>query len=238
VIGPVRICAWLLLPLLAIACGTSGKRVTADVMRTPEFQPDSLQTVAFIGLAAGSMGGEEALLVMEPLLETQLLAASAPFVVLPRDEVERRAALQGGRQTLKAVRDYWRDSKRVDKFEIAKLGAQLSVRAVLLGLIDEWGQISASQGSGEAAYTRVGASLTLYSVRTGRSIWRASASETLESESLGQDIEGSEQQTTQRRERQRSAGVQAVGRGPSAPSFEAVGEIVAGRLAGALLVQP
>jgi hypothetical protein len=227
----VRFPCVLIAVVLLLGCQTGSKRGLASVMQTADYHPDSLQVIAYVGAGATSVAGDDARVLMETLFEEQLMGTALPFVVLSREEVERRVAASGASASLDAVRRYWRDAKKVDKFEIAKLGEATGAGAILLGLVDEWGQIDASQGSADASYTRVGASLMLYSVASGRSMWRAKKAETMKSESLEQDMEGgSEQRTARSRELRRSAGVQSLERGPAAPRFEIVGAAVAAAL--------
>jgi hypothetical protein len=230
-----RFSCLLVAVVLLLGCQTGSKRGLAKVMQTADYHPDSLQVIAYIGAGATSVAGDDARALMETLFEDQMLGTALPFVLLSREEVERRVAANGARTALDAVQRYWRDAKKVDKFEVAKLGAAVGAQAILLALVDEWGQIDASQGSGDASYTRVGASLMLYSVATGRCLWRAKEAETMKSESLEQDMGGgSEQNTARSRELRRSAGVQSLDRGPAAPRFEVVGAAVAATLVQAL----
>ncbi|MBM3317996.1 MAG: hypothetical protein FJY75_09100 [Candidatus Eisenbacteria bacterium] len=226
---------WSLLGLL-LGCQAGPKRGVAQVTLSPAYHPDSLGAVAFLGVARGSAAGESAQRAMEALIEEHLMAARAPFAILPRDEVERRVAAAGGRETLAAVLAYWRNDKKVDKFELMKLGGMIGAEGVFLALVDEWSQDAASGGEGLAANTRVSASLSLYSTVSGRRIWRADAAETMSSTALlKDDLVGSEQNTARAREIERRApGAHSGDAGPAAVGFEAVGRVVAGALARAL----
>jgi hypothetical protein len=217
-------------------CQSGPKRGTANVVRTPAYQPDSLGTVAFLGLARGSAAAEDAPREMEPLLTAQLAAAALPFTLISREEVERRLATPEDVQTLGAVLTFWNDDKKVDRFELMKLGERTGVGGFLLGVVDEWSQTQATSGGGNAAMTRVGVSLTLYSAATGRSVWRADAAETLEATATLGGVEiGSESNTAMNRQRQQhGATVRGLERGANAPEFVEAGGLVAAALVQAL----
>jgi hypothetical protein len=233
-----RIALWipLCLCLVGLACQSASDRPSANVVKSSSFRPEELNAVAFLGLASGSMAGEEAQRLMEPLIESHLLATQLPFVVLPLSETERRARAQQSIATLRGIQDYWRDAKRVDKFEIARLGEQLGVDAVLVGVVEEWTQVDATSGTVETSFTRIAAGLKLYSVETGRCLWRAEKTETMEPEGIDIEMDtGSEQLTARQAEAQaRSATVQARGRALPPPRFELVAETIATALAQAL----
>lgn len=226
----------LLLSLLALGCQSGARPGVAQVVRSPGYRPDSLETVAFLGFARGSAAAELAPAAMEEMIEAYLLAMDVPFAVVTREAAERRVVSAEGRRALKAVLDYWRDDKLVDRFELMKLAEEMAVGGFLLGLVDEWSQTAVSGGSGEAGSTRISASLSLYDGATGRRVWRANAAESEESVGmLGGVSVGSESETARTRElKQRSTVAQSAEPKTDMPEYDSVAGVVARALVRAL----
>jgi len=224
----------LVLPLLA--CQSAPPRgAFVDVTATPGYDAAAVGTAAYVGLAAAAATPKEALPIVEPRVEQHLRNQQLPFVLLASDEVERRAQSAGGAEQLQTVRNYWRDAKKIDKFAVADLGGAIGADALLVGWIDDWTQVDATQESADASFTRIGARLRLISVDTGATLWEVAATRTSESESIEQDAgAGDEFDTARRRELQRSARVRALSTGVGPPRFEDVADEVAALLAGAV----
>jgi len=222
-----------LLMLCAMACQPRPEGPLIQVLRSSDFHPDSLDAVAFLAFSGG-MAGDAAVQVVEPILEDQLLGQGYPFVVLPRRELSRRAQAEDVGPLLGKVRDFWRGSQKVDKFKLAELCAAVGIQGVLVGQVDDWIQVKASEGTGESSVTRVAASLAYYSAANGRRAWKARAAETVASESLEQDITDARELTSRGRERLRAKTVQSAARKLPAPDFDVVARSVAAALAAAL----
>jgi hypothetical protein len=221
--------------LLAIGpgCRPANRGPVVQVTRSPEFRPDSLKVIAFLGLGS-SVPDPRALPLMEPAMERALADVKLPYLILWPDEAERRARNSGAEETYRAVRDYWRDSKKLDKFRAAELCRVLSVNAILIGTVVDWVQTDASPSSTLNPSTKVIASLSLYPAGTGRPVWQAQASQTLETTARETDSGDPYRRTVRRRELERSPQVQARERSPEAPGFEEIVDIVAAELARAL----
>jgi hypothetical protein len=221
--------------LLAVGpgCRPANRGPVLQVTRSPEFHPDSLKTVAFLGLGS-SVPDPRAVPMMEPAMERALAAEKYRFVILGPDDAERRSRISGSEETYRAVRDYWRDSKKIDKFRAAELCRVLDVDAILIGTVVDWLQTDASASSTQNPSTKVIASLSLYPAGAGRPAWQAQASQTLEITGREGDSGDPYRRTVRQRELERSPQVQARGRGAEAPGFEEVVDIVAAELARAL----
>jgi len=226
-----------LLALLAMGPGcqprNTGPLVT--ITRTPEFHLDSLKSVAYLGMGS-SVPDPLAVQLMEPAIQSHLLAATCPFLLLRLDEVERRVRIAGADETFRAVRDYWRDEKKIDKFKAAELCKILGADGILIGCVVDWLQVDAASSAQQVASTRVIASLSLFPAGEGRPAWRAEVSHTVESQAREQGTRDPYAQTARSRELQKAAGVQARSRtrDAGAPGFEDVVEAVATALVKAL----
>ena len=230
--------SFVLAGLILLGCGAGCQPANhgpvVQVTRTPEFHPDSLKVVAFLGLGS-SVPDPRAVPMMEPAIQRHLAAAKLRFVILWPDEAERRVRISGGEETYRAVRDYWRDSKKLDKFRAAELCRILDVDAILIGTVVDWLQTEASPTSTQNPSTKVIASLSLYPEGASRPVWQAQVSQTIEDTGRDADSGGDAyHHTARQRELERSPQVQARERGPGAPGFDEVVDIVAAELAKAL----
>jgi len=226
-----RLCLVVLACLLigGAGCRTRTEEPLTEVIRSPDYRPDSVGTVAYLGFAGGT-SGEAARTMMEDLVEQRLLASQEVFVVLPRDEISRRARAEGVEELLGEVRDFWRGSRKIDKLKTGELCAALGTRAVVVGVVEDWIETGSARGSSESPYSRVAATLEIYSAETGRRLWKARSSQTLEARALEGSLQEEHEGTVRGRERMRSNTVQATQQEQQAPAIEGV----AGQVAGAL----
>ena len=215
------------------ACRTRTEEPLTQVIRSPGLDPDTLGAVAYLGFAAGT-SGETARTTMEDIVERRLLATPTAFVIMRRDEIARRANADNAGPLLAEVRDFWRGSGKFDKFKLADLCAALGVRAVLVGMIEDWVEAGSAKGSSDVPYSKVAATLELYSADTGRRLWKARSSQSAQTQALEGSLEAEHATTVQGRERMRSQTVQATQRGQEAPAIEGVAEQVAAALEKAL----
>ena len=217
----------MFLLLLVVGCrsGTGAGGGAAKVTTLPDFKLDSLKVVAFVGLGH-SVTAENCVDILEPILEGHLLGAQLPFVMLPKPEVAARANRAGAANVYREVSDFWRDSKKVDKFKLEELCSAVGAQAILVGSIDEWERTErASWNADEPAYTRITARMCIYPSETGRWAWRARVAKTVEAETY----EGS--RSTSRPDG--SAAISTHG-GADAPRFEDVSVAVAKDLTAAI----
>ncbi len=218
---------------IGLGCRPASEGPVTEVMRLPGSALDSLETVAFIGLAAATVENT-AVPIMEAILETELLAAQRPFVVLSMEDVERRARVRGCADLLYDMRSFWRDEKKVDKLKLAQLCEQLVVQGILVGQILEWEAVRPAPGSGDEAFTRVSANLALYVPETGRAAWRARASYSMRPEQAVEDYRDARELTARDRERLKSVGAQNLARAPEPLPPEIVAQAVAAALSESL----
>jgi hypothetical protein len=231
---------WLIPMTCLLAVSGACRQRTLDpvtqIIASPDFDPDSLGAVAYVGFSRGIADAEDREL-FEGLVEGQVMAGEQAFAVLPRDEVRRRAQLEQAGDLLQEVRDFWRDSQKVDKFKTAELCAALGTSGILVGLIEEWTEFDTAQGSDQAPYARVIASLEIYSAATGRRIWKARTSHTVEGKTIPRDAEDSRSAALTEHERElkrRSETIRSSQRDQQAPAIEGVASAVAASLSQAL----
>ncbi len=163
---------WLAMSHVLLAgCQSAPAGRTARAAAKPEFELESLDVVAFLGMAK-SVEDHQMLQMVGPAIEDHLLATKTPFVLLPEQEVVNRMSREGAGPLCREVINFWRDSRKVDKLKTKELCAKLGAQAILVGDITDWMQNQALPDEDEPSYTRVSASLAIYSAETGRRVWR------------------------------------------------------------------
>jgi hypothetical protein len=218
---------------VGIGCRSATQGPIVTVTQVPDFRADSLKSVAYLGMGS-SVADPRAAAMMEPAVQRELVNARLPFILVRLDEVERRVNITDTGETYRAVRDYWRDAKKLDKFRAAELCAKLGVDGLLLGTVVDWMQTEVAPGTQQISTTKVIARLCLYPAGAGRPAWQVQVSHVMESSEREQVSGDPYTQTARQRELQRSPGVQARERGPAAPGFDEVVEVVAQALVEAL----
>lgn len=215
------------------ACRPTSHDPIVSVTQTPGFQIDSLTSVAYLGMGS-SVADPRAVAMMEPAVQRQLLTATLPFLLVRLEEVERRVTVNAAGEEYRAVRDYWRDSKKLDKFRAEQLCQKLGVDGLLLGTVVDWLQTDAGEGAQQIASNKVIARLCLYPAGAGRPAWQAQVSHIIESAEQEQRPSDASQQSVRQRELERAPGSHVRDHGPAAPGFDAVVEAVSAALVRAL----
>jgi hypothetical protein len=218
---------------LGLACRPTSHDPIVSVTQTPGFQIDSLGLVAFLGMGS-SVVDPLAVAMMEPAVQSRLLAAPLPFLLVRLEEVERRVTVTGAGEEYRAVRDYWRDSKKLDKFRAEELCRKLGVDGLLLGTVVDWLQTDAVDGAQQIASNKVIARLCLYPAGAGRPAWQVQVSHVIESTEHEQRPTDASQQSIRQHELERAPGSQVRDHGPAAPGFGAVVDAVSEALVEAL----
>jgi len=216
---------WLIVLIGVLALGLACRPMSHDpvvsITRTPDFQMDSLKSVAYLGMGS-SVADPRATAMMEPAVQRQLLTATLSFILVRLEEVERRVTVNGAGEEYRAVRDYWRDSKKLDKFRAEELCRKLGVDGLLLGTVVDWLQTDAADGAQQIASNKVIARLCLYPAGAGRPAWQAQVSHVIESTEHEQRPSDASQNSIRQRELERAPGSQVRDHGPAAPGFDAV----------------
>ncbi|MFH1145262.1 MAG: hypothetical protein V1774_12050 [Candidatus Eisenbacteria bacterium] len=229
---------WLLPLVCLLAWGIGCRSRTAEpltqVTRSPAFHPESLEAVAYFGFSPG-IAPDNVLQWVEALVGEQLMTVEYPFAVLSRTDVERLTQTEETRTLVKGVCNFWKDSRKVDKFELARLCEAVGVQGILVGTIEEWTEAASARGTTDVPYTRLAASLEFYSAESGRRTWKARSAHTIETQATQEDYEELRDKTQKGRERLRAETVQAMHRDHPAPSVESVAATVAEALAKALV---
>jgi hypothetical protein len=223
---------WIVL-LTVLGCRPPTHEPVTTVTRSPEFSLDSLRAVAYLGMAS-SVPDPRAVPLMEPAVQRRLLAADLPFVILRLDEVDRRVRSLGATETHRAVCDYWRDAKKLDKFKAAELCRVLAVDAILIGTVVDWLEVDAAASAQNASSTKVIASLSLFPAGAGRSAWQAQVTHTVEMQETSRAAEATYTERLQRERERRSPALQGREERGETPEPEDVVESVAAALVAAL----
>lgn len=229
--------AVLVLLVVVPACQKRAAGPTVRVAAAPGFDLAQYPVIGFLGLGK-AVAGEDAIPVMEPIFEAALQEGSLPeaLVVLPREEVARRARAQGAAAVYNDVLDFWRDAKKVDRFKLDDLCTAIGVDALLVGSVEDWTRNEISWGAEGTSFTRVSLSLSLFACGSARSVWSARCSEMIESvEHEPSDIMGAGVPQGAERVARRTGGMdpgaeRAQRAVPPPPPFEEIGPVVAAAL--------
>jgi hypothetical protein len=207
--------------MLGLACRPTSHDPIVSITQAPGFQIDSLKSVAYLGMGS-SVADPRAVAMMEPAVQRQLLTAALPFLLVRLEEVERRVTVTGAEEDYRAVRDYWRDAKKLDKFRAEQLCQKLGVDGLLVGTVVDWLQTDAAAGAQQIASNKVIARLCLYPAGTGRPAWQVQVSHVIESTERELRPSDASQNSVRQRELERAPGSKVRDQGPAAPGFDAV----------------
>jgi len=225
-----------LVGLLAAPIGcrqqAAGDPVT-QIAPSTDARLDSLKTVAFLGISSNA--SREAIQTFERLIEQQMTSGGQKFTIMGLAEVDRRAQSESESGLIDEVRGFWQRSAKVDPLRLPALCQALGVDGILVGTIDEWTEAAAARGSEQSPYTRVTASLEIYSGKDGKRVWSERSSKTEEEEAMPIMADDDHEQNIRRRERQRSQTIRSTQKDQSAPPIESVAQEVVAALTQALM---
>lgn len=228
-----RACPTILLTLVLAISGcqsAGGPQPAAAAAAREEFDLSTLKLVGFMGVAPGGTVDKLAVPVFEPLLERQLAASTLPFALISLQDVEAKARRQDLLEDFRAIEGFWRDQQKVDKLMLQRFCGALGMQGIIVGSLREWMQVEAAPNSDEASYTKISALLSVYEAESGRRVWRARASETVEAVQFQGD-----EDAVAREDPMGTGFVGGMRTGSDAPAVEDVAAKVVGELTRALI---
>ena len=183
---------FLLAALIGCQTGPAPSATRSSSHAKAKLSELGLSSVAYLGLSKSAVADETALRIMQPVVESHLLANPPYFVLLPPAEIEMHVKREGAEALYNDVLSHWRDNKKVDPLKVRDFCDALGVDAILVGTIDEWMQVRATLDMNEPAYTKVAASLRLYLPGQGRPSWRKKESHAIETLAFEQEQDSQE----------------------------------------------